>query len=467
MKSEAAWKQQAETIERYRKEQPEMLVNAVKKTEAEIFSEIGIYNLPANRTQAYVRLFPTDFIVEEKIVNGGVIKVNSMTPAITSRKERDNTLYANLVKIGIPTNVAIERLAETYDFDINKIGYAGLKDADALTAQLVTFSGGKMTIEEIESKKAANLILTNLHYGTHSLAPGDLIGNVFTITLRTKEPLDEALFKTKVELIAKFGVLNYFQSQRFGGLRLLSHKLGRLILQGEYGKAIRYYLFTTSENDIPLVLKIRREAEQFFPDWQKVENIFSELPYTFANELKVARYLQANPDNPIGALIEIKDQTQLWIYAYSSLLFNKHLSVFAKTNGVVKEKIPTVLSNDPADQRLYQKYLEEDETLSWSKNLTPFKFVQIKKRLIDGRLWPTDLAYRFFDGGVVLKFGLGKGSYATTLMSNFFELCLGLPIPEWVNKSEIDPKSMFRDGSLDGVKDVLKDYLYSKIESEL
>jgi TruD family tRNA pseudouridine synthase len=467
MKSEAAWKQQAETMERYRKEQPEMLLNAVKKTEAEIFSEIGIYNLTADRTQAYVRLFPTDFIVEEKISSGDVIKVNAESISSSDRKERDNTVYANMVKIGIPTNVAIERLADTYDFDINKIGYAGLKDADALTAQLVTFSGGRMTIEEIESKKTANLVLTNLHYGTHSLAPGDLTGNVFTITLRTRGQIDETLFRVKAELIAKFGVLNYFQSQRFGGLRLISHKLGRLILQGEYGKAVRFYLFTTSENDIPLVVKIRKAAEQSFPDWEKIEKIFSELPYTFSNELKIARYLQGNHDNPVGALLEVKDQTQLWIYAYSSLLFNKHLSVFAKTNGVVREKIPTALSSDPADQRLYQKYFEEDGTLGWSKNLTPFKFVQIKKRLIDGRLWPTDLAYRFFDGGVVLKFGLGKGSYATTLMSNFFELCLGLPIPEWVNKSEIDPKSMFQEGSLDGIKDVLKDYLYSKIESEL
>lgn len=467
MNSEQAWQKQNKTIEYYREHQPETLKHPVKKTEAEIFSEIGIGNLPLGRLPGYLRLFPQDFIVEEKMFGGGVVKINEFLASKPNRGERDNTLYAHLIKIGIPTNVAIERLADNFNFDINKIGFAGLKDADALTAQLIAFSGGKILIEEIEKKKIPNIILTNLHYSTHSLAPGDLAANIFTITVRTEESLDEMAVKTRVEMIEKYGVLNYFQSQRFGGLRLLSHKLGKLILQGNYDLAIRLFLFKTSSDDIPLIIKLRKEAEKSFPDWQKIEKIFKELPYTFANELKVARYLAENKDNVIGALIEIKDQTQLWVYAYSSLLFNKYLTLYSKTRGVVEEKLPVFLSDDSADSRLYQNYLKEDKTLNWRKNLRPFKFIQIKKRLTSGRVWPTEINYRLFDGGAVIKFALGKGSYATTMLANLFELRQGLPTPEWLDTTETDPKEILGQGSIKQVRELLKDYWYSKKDLEI
>lgn len=465
MTTQEAWQKQVERMEFYRQSNPALITRTEKKKEKEIFKEIGIYNIPLDKPLGYIRLFPQDFIVEEKMNDGNVARVDEIKQNTAEKKnEKDNTLYANLIKIGIPTNVAVKRISECLKIDKNKIGYAGLKDADALTAQLVAFPGIRITAEEVMNQKIPSIHLANFYYSQGSLTPGDLEANIFTITIRTKEAIDEK-FRIKIDTIAKFGVLNYFQSQRFGGLRLLSHKLGKLIMRGEYELAVKCFLLKSSSDDIPLIKELRKKAEKEYPDWKKIKNIFEELPYTFFNELKLLNYLINDPENYIGALIEISDQTQLWAYAYASWLFNKHLSAYAKANGCVSEKFPTILSDNPADWKLYGRYLEEDGTAEFRKNLYPFKFIQMRKRLTASRIFPKDIKYREFKGGVVINFTLPKGAYATTFLTNLFELEQSLPVPAGISLEEIDPKEKMGEGNIKEIKEIFKDCWYAKIEN--
>lgn len=466
MAIDEAWQRQLETLKRYQATAPDLVKPKVKRTEAEIFDEIGILNIPKDRPKGYIRLYPDDFIVEEKNYHG-ISKVNDIQVTNPFADEENKYLHAHLVKIGIPTTLAIERVGEALEINPRSIGYGGLKDADALTAQLVTFASPKLKPEEIDKIKIPNILLTKLHYGSKMILPGSLDANSFTITIRTAEPIDESRFNVKIDMIAKFGVLNYFNSQRFRTLRLISHKLGKLIYQGNYELAIKYFLFKTSEEDIDLITNIRKEAEKNFADLAKLETLYSELPYTFPNELKIVRHLKDNPNDFVGALAEIKDQTQLWIYAYASLLFNLHLSTFSLKHGVVDEKFPLLLSDDPNDVKIYQPFLEEDKADGYKKTLAPFKFLQFKKRLIDGRIFPGNLNYKSFEDGVVLNFTLGKGSYATTLLSNLFEIYESTPVPEWVKPAKIDPKTILKQGDLSQIREVFKEYYYSKLDNNL
>ncbi|MFA4833430.1 MAG: tRNA pseudouridine(13) synthase TruD [Patescibacteria group bacterium] len=465
MNTQEAWGKQQEIIEYYKKNDPGILERKKGWLEDKIFSEIGIENMPDNRPAGYLRLFLQDFIVEEKIKDK-IIRINELN-SINSKQtvtEKEKTLYAHLVKIGIPTNVAVERISESLNYEKKKIGFAGLKDADAITAQLIAMPRIKMSVNEIEKIKIQNVLLTNFHYAPGSLNPGDLDRNVFTITIRAKEKIDEQNFSIKLKNIEKYGILNYFQSQRFGGLRLISHKLGKLILQGNYESAVKYFLLKSNEYDIPLVAELRKSAEEKYPGWGKMMEIYEKFPYSFFNELKALEYLKNNPNNFIGALIEINDQTKLWVFAYSSWLFNKFLSDYSKINGCVKEEFPILFSSNPEDYKSFKKYLIEDGTLDFAKNLYPFKFIQLKKRLISGRIFPEDINYKIFNGGAVINFSLPKACYATTFLSNLFELTVGLPIPEWVNTEEIDPKEIIGQGSIAEVKEKFKDCWYSKLD---
>lgn len=466
MNTKEAYQKQQKIIEHYKNAQLELITRKKLQSEKEILDEIGITNIPQNRYLAYFRLFPQDFIVEEVALNNEIVRVNDFKEYKNNNEKEfdERTLFAHLIKIGIPTNVALERISNACEIDIKKIGISGLKDADAITAQMIAFPRARISPKEISEKNIENVILNNFYYSKGSLNPGDLKKNCFTITIRTAENLEENIIRARLDVISKYGVLNYFQNQRFGGLRLISHKLGKLIVRGEYELAIKYFLLKSNEYDIPLVQNLRKEGEKEFPNWTKLKTIFEKFPYTFFNELRVLNYLEKNPDNFIGALIEIKDQTQIWVYAYSSWLFNKYLSDYSRINGCVDEEFPIMTDDRSPGARIYKKYLEEDGIRNMSKNLYPFKFIQAKERYIKGRMPVMDIKYKLFDKGVILNFSLPKGSYATTFLMNLFELYQGLPIPEWVSDEEIDPKEMLGQGSIAELKERFKDNWYSKLD---
>ena len=407
-----------------------------------------------------MRYYNSDFIVEERAQNNKIIFVNDLTENNNQKPGGSSdpvSMFAHLIKIGITTNIAVERVKAALKIKKN-IGYAGLKDEFALTAQAISFPKTKLTVEEIKKIKIPNIHLTNFSWQSGFLRPGYLDGNHFTITIRTKDKVNEAELATKLETISKYGFLNYFQSQRFGGVRLDSHKIGKLIMQGKYELAIRFLLFRTNEYEMPLIASIKKQGEKFYPNLEKVVELFNQLPYSLFYELKVLNYLNKNSEDFIGALKEIKDSITICIYAYSSLLFNKHLSIYSRQKGCIDEKFPLLISTDRRDHQIYANYLREDETENFMDNLRNLRFIYFNKRELPGRIIPKDINFKLFSGGVVVKFFLPKGVYATTLLANLFKLSEDRPIPTWVDNSTIDPIALFGQGNLDNIKGLFNDY---------
>lgn len=457
MNSQEAWLKQAEIIKKIKQERPDLVQCLKRIAEVDVFKEIGIWNMPSNRPPGYLRRFCSDFIVEEKTQDGKFIRVNEINRGLTNEKNAaNNLLAANLIKIGITTNMAVERLAKVFNLK-GQLGYAGLKDEEAITAQQVTFPKIKMPLEEIQRIKILNILLTNFHYSSKSLRPGYLNGNNFIITVRTEEKIAEKKLAANLRTIEKYGFLNYFQSQRFGGVRLDSHKIGKLIMQGRYELAVKYLLFKTNEYEMPLIADLKNQGEKIYPDYKSIIEIFNKLPYSFFQELKVLYYLKENPTDLVGALLEIKDSITMCIYAYSSLLFNKYLSVYSKEKGCIDENFPLLLSSNKQDHKIYQKFLAEDNTNNFLNNLKPLKHIYFKSRQLPARIFPKNVDYKIFDQGAIINFYLPKGAYATTFLSNIFELHEGSPAPDWVSGREIDAKEMLKQGSLKELKTIFKE----------
>lgn len=457
MNSQEAWLKQAETIKKIRRQRPDLVQCLIRRAEADIFQEIGIWNMPSNRPRGYLRRFYSDFIVEEKTQDGRLVRVNEIIKGLSGEKTTaNNLLAADLIKIGITTNMAVERLAKAFNLKGN-IGYAGLKDEEAITAQQITFPKIKMPLEQIEQAKILNIILTNLRYTAKSLRPGYLDGNNFIIAVKTEKEVDERRLAVNLETIGKYGFLNYFQSQRFGGVRLDSHIIGKLVMQGGYEEAVRALLFRNNEYEMPIIARLKNQGEKIYPDYKKIIEIFEKLPYSFFQELKILDYLKGQPEDYLGALLAIKDSLTICLYAYSSLLFNKYLSLYSKENGCTDESFPLLLSSERQDYKIYEKFLIADQTDNFLKNLRPLSHVYFKSRLLPARIYPQNLIYRLFNGGAVINFYLPKGAYATTFLANIFELHEGEPVPAWVSGREIDAKKMLGQGSLRELKDIFKD----------
>lgn len=124
-------------------------------------------------------------------------------------------LYLTLRRAGLTTRQVVDELARRYGQPGDSIGYAGLKDKEAVTIQ--TFSLA-LAVSEGEARRLSEgapweLIAVNRHQ--NKLKVGHLLGNRFTIIL--SEPhgsLDQAL--AIVARLQETGVPNYFGQQRFG-----------------------------------------------------------------------------------------------------------------------------------------------------------------------------------------------------------------------------------------------------------
>ena len=221
--------------------------------------------------------------------------------------------------------------------------------------------------------------------------------------------------------------------------------------------AIKYFLFKTNKADLPLIHILRKEAEKNYNNWPKIKEIFEKLPYAFFNELKLINFLIKNPTNYKEALLQIKDQVEMWIYAYSSFLFNKYLSEYSLEYGCVDEKFPILLNNPKENYDLYKKYLELDNTQNFKKHIGLFAHKQNKQRFVKARIFTKNIEYKIFDHGVVINFELPKGAYATTFLSNLFAIYQDSPIPKNINLTDFDAKQIINKGNLNELKNKFAD----------
>ncbi len=443
-------------FKRYKETNPELFIRS-QISEGELFSKIGISVPSKSRPEGYIRLYFHDFIVEE-------VSVNQEISEIEPKDNKDIpssslfTLYSDLVKVGISTSDAILSLAKKLGIKANKIGHSGLKDVRALTSQKIAFPNiDSEILGKIKELSPRNFFLTNFSYGRGSIQPGGLFGNRFTIFVRTKEKIEQKTISEKVERIQKEGFLNFYSVQRFGTPRFLSHFFGKLILQGKYEEAVFSFLFKPGLKETALIKKIREKAGES-RNWKQVEDIFKELPYTFRNELRIISYLKEHPRNFIGALFFLEDQTSLWVYAYTSYLFNLLLSLNKKMD--LPDEIPLLLSNNPKDLDIYKFWLEKDNIKDFQKTLKPFSFIVLKRRLIKSRIFPQELQYKILPEGIIISFILKKGAYATTFLMNLFEVKKGLPRPEWVKTKEYDIKKELKIGSVEKAKEILGEDIF-------
>ncbi|MEK9148358.1 MAG: tRNA pseudouridine(13) synthase TruD [Patescibacteria group bacterium] len=409
---------------------------------------IGIEGLPPNRPIGYLRLLPQDFIVEE-IDPTGTLHTVDLGPLVTDLSADGTTYYADLVKIGVSTLDAKDHLATLLGIDGKQIGFAGIKDRLALTAQRLSIRGVS-DVEQFNRINEENFFLKHLCRGKGAVANGDLTGNRFIIILRTTESFSKeaiAAVKEKLEDIKRDGFWNFFYFQRFGTPRLISHWLGLLLIKGQYQEVIKTFLTYAALRELPYFKNIREKINENWGNWAAIKEEIEKFPYHFHLELQLINHLLTHPDDFLGALHTIPDQIRLWMYAYDCFLFNRKLSELIRI-GEVPTLLPLITSFNPRDWEPYREFLEGDEVKLPSRSYRDFPFVRV-----ESRTWST--LQKIEIHGIELKsslavfaFSLPKGSYATTFLMNFFTLASGLPIVPGITAEKIDAKVLLGLGTL-------------------
>ncbi|RUR23349.1 tRNA pseudouridine(13) synthase TruD [Legionella qingyii] len=160
-------------------------------------------------------------------------------------------IVLKIEKTGLTTMEVVKSLAKLVHKPEKSIGYAGLKDRQALTTQWLSIHAPGEQIPEIAQLAAPGwrILECTRHY--KKLKPGFLTGNQFIVRLREISNQEDLL--ERIERIKKHGVPNYFGEQRFGrnaGNMLKAEEMlvrGRKVkdrfLRGMYCSAARSWIY--------------------------------------------------------------------------------------------------------------------------------------------------------------------------------------------------------------------------------
>jgi TruD family tRNA pseudouridine synthase len=372
-----------------------------------------------------VKLLPQDFIVEEIAADGTQYTIDHVPPQAATPGEGD-TVYATLVKFNISTFEAVRQLVEALGCTVDQIQYAGIKDQRAITAQRISFR--KVSLEAVENGTSPDFFLKDIASGKGVLQPGMLSGNRFTILVRTKPTINEpdaiARLASSLKSVVENGFYNFFYLQRFSSPRYINFRWGRDILLGNYEAVVRSILIDVTPTETLFFAQVRSQLATRWGDWEATQAyVEATVPMdVFQTERMALAYLIANPNDFLGVLKQDTRQTQLWVYAFGSKLFNEQLSFFAK-KGNVPTELPTILSPSRDDTAIFRHLFEVEGVWppTWP-SLRDFPHIQRRRQTVQTTIPVVFEKVDVVPAGIVLQFTLQKGGYATTFLSHLFNL---------------------------------------------
>ena len=154
--------------------------------------------------------------------------------------------YFLLEKRGLSTMHAVGDLARALNVSRRAIGYAGLKDARAVTRQWMSIEHvDPALVQSLQIPRLRVLSVTRHH---NKLRLGHLKGNRFVIRVRGTQTERLAEFQDALGRLVRVGVPNYFGHQRFGG-RGDAWEVGRAVVRDDLEQALDVVLGRPSQYD--------------------------------------------------------------------------------------------------------------------------------------------------------------------------------------------------------------------------
>ena len=379
-----------------------------------------------------------DFVVEE-------------IPLYPPSGEGQHTLF-EIRKAGLSTFQAVQAVARALGVPPRMVSYAGLKDAQAITCQGLSVEG--VPPEAVLALDLPNIqILWAEHHGNR-LKIGHLRGNRFTVRIRNVDEGASVACQEILEVLGRRGVPNRFGLQRFGQRgnsgwlgQAVVHKNAHQFVQGLVGQP------HPSESE-----RVRAARQQFEAGhWEQALNLF---PGNMAQERQTLEILIRSKGDVERAYAAVPKRLKVFLLsAYQSELFNRVVdarlesldrvydgdlamkhpgrSVFLVKDQAVEQPRVARFEISPTGPIFGYKMIEplgrqgqlEAEILA-EENLTLESFrigggikARGERRALRFQIHEPELWY---DDGIVLRFWLDRGCYATTVLDEIMKV----PLPE-------------------------------------
>jgi tRNA pseudouridine13 synthase len=251
---------------------------------------------------------PDDFQVEE---------ITAVTPS-----EGPHALY-RLEKRGWSTPDALAAVRRRWRVEPRRISYGGLKDRHAQTVQYLTiFHGPRRNLRHHD---------VHVHYLGQvpaAYTSQDIQANRFRLTLRDLSPAKRPTIAERLTQVAREGVPNYFDDQRFGSVAGEGGEfIARLLVRGQFEDALRLALAAPYEFDRAAQKEEKRLLAAHWGDWAHLKEV---LPRGHARSL--VDYLRVHPGDFRGAVARLRPELRgLYLSAYQSHLWNRLLARWLHT----------------------------------------------------------------------------------------------------------------------------------------
>lgn len=310
-------------------------------------------------------------------------------------------LILKIRKKDLSTWDAVEIIANFVGCKTRDIGYAGLKDKNAMTVQSISIH--KQYEEKLKSFQHENIKILETTYHNNKIKVGHLKGNKFFIRLKRVNLIDCKKIEEALGKIVTLGMPNYFGFQRFGiegnnylkGKDIIDGKLKerRKNLRQMYVNSYQSYLFNSW---LSKRIEISKLVEAFEPKevYQKL-NLPLEVVQRMKKQQHPLKIMTGDllSHYPFGRIFTIDD-----LETESDKFFNR-------------DRVPTGL--------LSGKRVKNSEGLAYE-----IEKEYEEKTSEDGArrfawVFPEDIEsnYKEEKNWMELKFYLPKGSYATELIA--------------------------------------------------
>jgi tRNA pseudouridine13 synthase len=288
---------------------------------------IEIYATKNSGVGGNIRESPNDFVVEESLVDGTKASVTGNVPprVIGSTQNKQRFLLCTLVKRNWDTFIAVKNVSKALGIAQNRVQFAGIKDAKALTAQYITLDN--ISAEEATKVNIKDIQIHPVGYVRERISLFYLLGNHFRVTIRNvSEPEVEArkhINQTLEELTAVGGIPNFYGHQRFGTTRPITHLVGKALSQGKFEEAAILFLATPSSYEHPT----SRQARQELHETKNFKQASEKFPHQLRFERLMLIHLAEHPTDFVGAFKRLPPKLQaLFVQAHQSYLFNRFIS---------------------------------------------------------------------------------------------------------------------------------------------
>lgn len=217
----------------------------------------------------------------------------------------------------VSTLQAIERLGREFGVRRRAFSVCGLKDKQGRTEQLIGVEGG--SLGETDVVQSGDLRLTLLGRTRDALGAHNITANRFEVTVRDLTAAEGARAAESARELERVGVVNYFDSQRFGFLKHGQGFIGKQLLRGDFEGALKSFLATPSELDKSDDAKVKLFWKEHWGEWQQRAPLDAGKKYA-----PILRRLREDPTDFKGAFLHIERRTRMMtIFELQSYVWNE------------------------------------------------------------------------------------------------------------------------------------------------